>query len=638
MSNSRNNIPRAAIHVGAPAKSFSAAEGYEPERRGWEENTYRLKNQDTNNHYDFSRKHLNFEINGKGEIVPLGSNPVPLHERLQKRLDELGFKPYMDKNNPLGISDNSPNCTVGIIVSGDHDVLTRLAFGNQNVDFTLQKSNAHVVLKQGIKDWAMDTYHWACNRWGAENIIGFDVHLDETTPHIQIQTIPVAKTKARGRASAKYVHKDDKSKVLSHKEWKKLPEEIRSNFIRTEDERREKECVSYACVWGKDKYAVGKTYYQMHTDYYNEVGHKYGLERGDDIAMLPGEERRERVHKSKAVLEAERQAKDAIAKNRIENELLEEQNDKLESAIQNKEQHKEKLEGSISQLKDYAAALDIKEEDLIVPTLKTDPLVKDAWDAIKEELGKPIPAFGQKEWREERRNAIKGILTNMQTALMQAKDVQKQDILKLGKALYNKAMQNVRVIIEQNKQLIKEKGRLTEENDVLRKRIASIDENAITQLRDRKDTEIKELQEQLGKAKSEAVHSGKKAYSEHQRAENAESQVREMLDIPKIKKIWESIQQKKEAFSKQIDKWIEDGVAAIRDYADGKDNDFQPEADNAVAWGIIAEAFRNGLDPTDEKQRKMATAYLLWRVHGLAITSNLSNRGIFLRKIWFFAQ
>ena len=635
MSKSRNNIPRAAIHVGAPAKSFSAAEGYEPERRGWDENTYQLKNQDTNNHYDFSRKHLNFEINSQGEIVPLCSNPVPLHERLQKRLDALGFKPYMDKNNPLGISDNSPNCTVGIIVSGDHDVLTRLAFGDQDVDFTLQKSNADVVLKQGIKDWALDTYHWACDRWGAENIIGFDVHLDETTPHIQIQTIPVAKTKSRGRASAKYVHKDDKSKVLSHKEWKKLPEEIRSNFVRTEDERREKECVSYARVWGEDKYAVGNTYKQMHTDYYNEVGHKYGLERGDDIAMLPGEERRERVHKSKAMLEAERQAKDAIARNQIENERLEgqkekmagevqdikkqkesleDQNDKLEDEIQHKEQHKERLEVNISQLEDYAAALDIKEEDLIVPTLKTDPLVKDAWDAIKEELGKPIPAFGQKDWREERRKAIKGILTNMQTALMQAKDVQKQDILKLGKALYNKAMQNVRAIIEQNKQLQKENGRLTEENDILRKRIASMDENAITRLREKKDAEIKELQERLGKAESEAVRSGNKAYSEHQRAENAEKKLRGMLDIPEIKELWESIQQNKENFSKQIDQWIEDGVAAIMEYANGKDNDFQPKAGNAVAWGIIAEAFKYGLDPTDEKQRRMATAYLLEKV------------------------
>ena len=646
MSKSRNNIPRAAIHVGSPAKSFSAAEGYEPERRGWDENTYRLKNQDANNHYDFSRKHLNFEINDKGEIVPLGSNPVPLHERLQKRLDELEFKPYMDKNNPQSISDNSPNCTVGIIVSGDHDVLTRLAFGDQDVDFTLQKSNAHVVLKQGIKDWALDTYHWACDRWGAENIIGFDVHLDETTPHIQIQTIPVAKTKARGRASAKYVHKDDKSKVLSHKEWKKLPEEIRSNFVRTEVERREKECVSYARVWGEDKYAVGKTYYQMHTDYYNEVGHKYGLERGDDIAMLPSEERRERVHKNKTVLEAERQAKDAIARNQIENERLEgqkekmagevqdmrkqkehleEQKDKLEGEIQYKVQHKEKLEGNISQLEDYAAALDIKEEDLIVPALNTNPLVKHAWNDIKEELSKPIPAFGQKDWREERRKAIKAILTNMQTALMQAKEAQKGDILKLGKALYNKAMQNVRAIIEQNKQLQKENARLTKENDGLKKRIASMDENAITRLRDKKDAEIKELQELLGKAESEAVRSSNKAYSEHQRAENTENQVREMLDIPEIKEIWESIQQNKKAFLKQIDKWIEDGVAAIRGYADGKDNDFQPEAGNAVAWGIIAEAFKSGLDPTVEKQRKMATAYLLEKVSWTGISSDFKR-------------
>lgn len=635
MSKARYNVPRAAIHVGAPAKSFSAAEGYEPERRGWDENTYCLKNQDTNNHYDFSRKHLNFEINSQGEIVPLGSNPVSLHERLQKRLEELGFKPYMDKNNPLGISDNSPNCTVGIILSGDHRVLTRLAFGDQEVDFTLQKSNAHAVLKQGIKDWALDTYHWACERWGAENIIGFDVHLDETTPHIQIQTIPVAKTKARGRASAKYVHKDDKSKVLSHKEWKKLPEEIRSDFVRTEFERREKECVSYARVWGGDKYAVGRTYYRMHTDYYNEVGHKYGLERGDDIAMLPNEERRERVHKNKAVLEAERQAKDAIVRTQMENErlegqkekmagevqdmkkqkeCLEEQNDKLEGEIQNKVQHKERLEDNISQLVDYAAALDIREEDLIVPTLKTDPLVKDAWDAIKTELEKPIPAFGQKEWREERRKAIKVILTNMQTALMQAKKAQKEDILKLGKSLYNKAMQNVRAIIEKNQQLQKENARLAEENSVLRKRIASMDENAITRLREKKDAEIKELQERLGKAESESVRSGNKAYSEHQKAESAEKKLREMLDIPEIKEIWESIQRNKEDFSKQIDKWIEDGVATIRNYADGKDNDFQPKQGSAVAWGIIAIAFRYGLDPSDEKQRRMATAYLLEKV------------------------
>ena len=620
MSKAKNNIPRAAIHVGAPAKSFSAAEGYEPERRGWDENTYRLKNQDTNNHYDFSRNHLNFEINGKGEIVSLGSNPVPLHERLQKRLDELGFKPYKDKDNPLGNSDNSPNCTVGIIVSGDHRVLTRLAFGDQNVDFTLQRSNAHVVLKQGIKDWAMDTYHWACDRWGAENIIGFDVHLDETTPHIQIQTIPVAKTKARGRASIKYVHKDDKSKALSQKEWKKLPEEIRGDFVRTEVERREKECVSYARVWGEDKYAVGRTYYQMHTDYYNEVGHKYGLERGDNISMLPSEERRERVHKNKAVLEAERQAKTAIDNAKAEKQQLEQQKDKLVDETQIIKSQKAILEDKVSQLEDYAAALDITEEDLLVPTLNTNPLVNKAWNAIKEEIDKPIPTFGQKEWREERRKAIKGILTELQTTLMQAKEVQKEDILKLGKSLYKRAMQDVRAIIEQSKQLQKENGRLTEENNVLKKQIASIDENAIIRLRNQKEAEIKDLHARLDKAESEAVRSGNMAYSEHQRADESEGQIREMLGIPEIKKVWDCIQQNKKAFWQQIEQWIGNAITAIRDYAFSKYNDFQPKEGNTVAWGIVAEAFKRGLDPTDDKQRETATNYLLEKVSWSGMT------------------
>ena len=181
-------------------------------------------------------------------------------------------------------------------------------------------------------------------------------------------------------------------------------------------------------------------------------------------------------------------------------------------------------------------------------------------------------------------------------------------------------MKEAGAIIEQNKRLLKENARLTEENNGLKKRIGSIDENGIIRLRNQKDAEIKELQEQLGKAESEAVRSGNKAYSEHKRAESAESQLQEMFDIPEIKEIWESIQQNKETFKKQIDKWIKDGVAAIRGYANGKDNDFRPEAGNAVAWGIIAKAFEYGLDPTDEKQRRIAAAYLLERVSWIGLS------------------
>ena len=626
MSRSAKQKACAAIHVGAPAKSFSAAEGYEPERRGWDEKTYRLKNHDTNNHYDFSRKHLNFEINSEGKIVPLGSNPIPLHERLKHRLDELGFKPYKDKDNPLGNADNSPNCTVGIIVSGDHDVLTRLAFGEQDVDFTLHRSNANVQLMQGIKDWAMDTYLWACERWGAENIIGFDVHCDETTPHIHIQTIPVAKTKTRGRASIKYVHKDNSSKMLSHKEWKKLPEENRCDFIKTEVERREKECVSYARVWGADKYEVGRTYYQMHTDYHNKVGYKYGLERGDDFATLSDEEQRERVHKDKAVLEAERQARESIEQSKVEKIEIEQQKDRIASEVQEAEQRKDKAERELANLEAYIKATNVTREDLLVPSLNTSPLVMEAYRAIIDELSKPIPFNGQKAWREERKTAIKRILTDLQDLLLEAQEAQKKDILNLGQSLYDKAMKDARAIIRHNMQLQKVNELVAAENSRLKEKISAMDETAICKLRKEKDEEITMLKAERDKALSNEIHSNNMASRERQRADHAESQFKEMLSIPEIKEIWDGIQQNRKAFWRQIDQWIREATAAIRHFAqDYGHNDFMPEQGNAVAMGIIAKAFKCNLDASDKEQRMKATQHLLDEVSWAGTTDFMSE-------------
>ena len=626
MSKSAKQKACAAIHVGAPAKSFSATEGYEPERRGWDEKTYRLKNRDTNNHYDFSRKHLNFEINSEGKIAPLGSNPIPLHERLKHRLDELGFKPYKDKDNPLGNADNSPNCTVGIIVSGDHDVLTRLAFGEQDVDFTLHRSNANVQLMQGIKDWAMDTYLWACERWGAENIIGFDVHCDETTPHIHIQTIPVAKTKTRGRASIKYVHKDNSSKMLSHKEWKKLPEENRCDFIKTEVERREKECVSYARVWGADKYEVGRTYYQMHTDYHDKVGYKYGLERGDDFATLTDEEQRERVHKDKAVLEAERLARESIEQSKLEKVEIERRKNRIADEVQEAEQRKDKAERELANLEAYIKATNVTRENLLVPSLKTNPFVMDAYKAIIDELSKPIPFNGQKVWREERKTAIKRILTDLQDHLFEAKEVQKKDILNLGQSLYDKAMKDARAIIKQNQQLQKANELVTAENTRLKEKISATDETAINKLRKEKDEEITRLKAERDKAFSNEIHSNNMASRERQRADNAEGQLYEMLSVPEIKGLWDSIQQNRKAFWQQVDRWIVDAKNAIYNFAKSHNqHDFLAEDKNIISWGIIAEALRNNLDATNAEQRMKATELLLDDISWKGTTDVMSD-------------
>ncbi|MDB0798183.1 hypothetical protein PL586_13800 [Phocaeicola vulgatus] len=104
------------------------------------------------------------------------------------------------------------------------------------------------------------------------------------------------------------------------------------------------------------------------------------------------------------------------------------------------------------------------------------------------------------------------------------------------------------------------------------------------------------------------------ASRERQRADKAEGQIKEMMDIPEIKELWDRIQQNKKDFLRQLDRWINDAIAAIRDYAQRKDNDFQPKQGNTVAMGIIAEAFKRDLDPADGKQRKMATGYLLERM------------------------
>ena len=388
------NIPRAAIHVGTDKKSFSSQVGNEAERRGWDEKRYKLKNADIdkNNHYNYSRKRLNFEIVKGGKIVPLGSQSVPLHERLQHRLDELGFKPYMDAKRPDQVSRNSPNCTVGIIFSGDHDVLNRLAFGEQKLNTSDPNADhSNVTLQKGIYDWALDTYRFACEKWGEENVIGFDVHCDETSIHAHVQTVPVEQVRKRGRIGSKYIHKDNPEKVLSTKEWRALPKEERDNFTKSEVAKGVVERVSYAKVWGERAKDKSQYLSQLHTDYYNKVGHKYGLARGFSYDELSEEEKRGRKHKNKVVLEAERQAKVAL--------------DKVEK---------------------YAVLALIDKKELTIPFLNIKAPVQEAMNAVKKERAIPIPALiGQKAWREERvaniYAAIKALVALMQNVTSRMK-------------------------------------------------------------------------------------------------------------------------------------------------------------------------------------------------------------------------
>ena len=574
----KRNIPRAAIHVGTDKKSFSSQVGNEAERRGWDEKRYQLKNADIdkNNHYNYSRKRLNFEIVKGGKIVPLGSQSVPLHERLQHRLDELGFKPYMDAKRPDQVSRNSPNCTVGIIFSGDHDVLNRLAFGDQNIDTSDPNADhSKVVLQKGIYDWALDTYRFACEKWGEENVIGFDVHCDETSIHAHVQTVPVEQVKKRGRIGSKYIHKDNPEKVLSTKEWRALPKEERDNYTKSEATKGVVEKVSYAKVWGERAKDKSQYLSQLHTDYYNKVGHKYGLARGFSYDELSEEEKRGRKHKNKVVLEAERQAK--VALDRVEK---------------------------------YAVLALIDKKELTIPFLNIKAPVQEAMNAVKKELAIPIPALiGQKTWREERVNNINAAIKALVAAINAERDKQNEDVRKSVNKTYTYYMQNLNKQIEENKSLRAENDALKAENAKVKQRISQLDEKAV----DRVTTQLDYAKEELASSKIYNAALQEKC-NELKERWNAIWQEPEMTDA------WKQVEARKEREMNEkatlkaeaererqarqsryigvLDKFINEGHGALSSFAKTERINFDEKEAASIYYGIMASAAKHyiGLD------------------------------------------
>ena len=117
-----------------------------------------------------------------------------------------------------------------------------MAFGDQAVNLDKEADNSHLQRCPEIEQWAKDVYDWCARRYGQENIIGFQVHLDESSPHIHALIVPVGQRAKSGR-----------------------------------------ECVMWSAKFGKNCYEYGRILREMHTSLYEEVGSKYGLERGDSI-------------------------------------------------------------------------------------------------------------------------------------------------------------------------------------------------------------------------------------------------------------------------------------------------------------------------------------------------------------------
>ena len=217
-----------------PSKGFSPSQGNEHLRRL--DDCERAQKARWN--YDPSREHLNFEV-GKGGVVTEVNKFKTINQRIQENLDSRGIVNHNKKYIDQGL-DPKYRTVANFILGGNREVMRNLAFGNQKVDWEHGADNSDLKRMPEIEAWAKDAYAFMCKKYGEQNIAAFVVHLDEANPHVHCTVLP-------------------------------LTEKNRFSFIKT-------------FMGGVDsRDALSKYMENLHTEYAEEVGLKYGMEGGDSI-------------------------------------------------------------------------------------------------------------------------------------------------------------------------------------------------------------------------------------------------------------------------------------------------------------------------------------------------------------------
>lgn len=186
--------------------------------------------------YDPSREHLNFEI-GKGGVVTEVNKSKTINQRIKENLDSRGIVNPNKKLIDQGL-DPKYRTVANFILGGNREVMRNLAFGNQKVDWEYGADNTSLKRMPEIEAWAKDAYAFMCKKYGEQNVAAFVVHLDEANPHVHCTVLPLT----------------EKNKFSFVKTF--------MNGINTRE-------------------ALSEYMDNLHTEYAEEVGLKYGMERGD---------------------------------------------------------------------------------------------------------------------------------------------------------------------------------------------------------------------------------------------------------------------------------------------------------------------------------------------------------------------
>ena len=159
---------------------------------------------------DRTRAGLNFAIHA----VPDPNDPtvaIPIKDKLkwspltkQQRLDEC-----LARQKTIEVTDKNgrkytKSATIrkdavthfNLLISGSHETLAQMLLD----DMADWKAGKREDFPRRISEWAMDNYIWLAEKaGGSDNIITFNVHLDETTPHIQATVCPMYNGRLNGK-------------------------------------------------------------------------------------------------------------------------------------------------------------------------------------------------------------------------------------------------------------------------------------------------------------------------------------------------------------------------------------------------------------------------------------------------------
>lgn len=232
--------PKQVLHMKG-SSHINAAEANE-NQRNWTKEQYDRRNDQGEKFYDWYRRHLNFEIDREGNIHPMGYSGK-INERFDKRVAELGAAPL-----DLRLQEKYlPNRIVKFIISGDTEAMRKMAFGDQTVNFLYESSpNGRVKRMKAIEDWAKAVHRFIGEKYGVDNIVGFDIHLDEHSPHIHCSIIPVGQRFNKNTGEIEPV-------------------------------------ISFKQHFGHNLVEGSLVYQALHTELYEKVNKDFGLVRGDSI-------------------------------------------------------------------------------------------------------------------------------------------------------------------------------------------------------------------------------------------------------------------------------------------------------------------------------------------------------------------